>query len=61
MWSSMYIRVKKIVHGELKTTVKEADETWMGTKSYTLMVLAFFLFILIWKNKNKSNIKKAQH
>ena len=56
------IRVEKTDHGQLKTNVKERDETWVGTKSNTLMGLAFFFFILIWKKlkKNYSNIVKAQ-
>ena len=53
------IRVEKTDHGELKTNVKEREETWVGTNSNTLMGLAFFLFILIWK-KLKKKIKHSE-
>ena len=50
-------------HWELKTKVKERDETLQGTKCEILLGLASFLFTLIWKIKgryNQSNQMKAQ-
>ena len=54
------IRVEKTDHGELKSNVKERDETSVGTNSNTLMGLAFFLFILIWKKLKKKLFKHSE-
>ena len=50
-------------HWELKTKVKERDETLQGTKCEILSGLASLLFSLIWKIKGRnkqSNQMKAQ-
>ena len=61
--NSYHIAVEEDDHWELKTKVKERDETLQGTKCEIVLGLAFILFTLIWKIKGRnkqSNQMKAQ-
>ena len=63
MQSHIYIAMEEDDHWDLKTKVKETNETLQGTKCEILLALASILFTLIWKikgRKNQSNQMKAQ-
>lgn len=53
---NMSVGTEEYNHWTLKTKVEETDETWLGIQWNSLIGLAFFLFTLIWKIKERKPV-----